>query len=189
MTKPAKQQPNFKPDLGTKERRAKGDVRITGIAKSERQSVSESSVERIAAQKGTDGEPKLSERQVSAAGHYYKCAAAYGVFGRYVGIDMAKEVFGVHSDDGAEWLEDLKQQYIQAADCVSPRYKQAMHAIIFYDYNLTEAGKLMGGKGNSAGDRALPMLKDTLDRLADCFKITVGGKERDYKKHEDNRAA
>ena len=177
-------------DLGTPQRRARGDVRVTGEAKSARKARAETSVERIAGQKDADGEPKLSMRQVEAAKQYYVRAVAYGVFGRYASMSLCKEVFGPTGvDDGAEWLEDRKREYIGASDCVSPRYKQAMHAIILYDQTLTEAGKLMGGKGPNAGAAAFPMLKDTLDRLADFFKITVVGDEADYEKQDKKTAA
>lgn len=189
MTKPARKEP-VRADLGTKERHAKGDVRTNNAAaKSERRAQATTSVERIAAQKDADGEPKLSARQVAAAKQYYVCAAAFGVFGRYASMDLAKEVFGVGPDDGAELLEDKKREYIAAADCISPRYKQAMHAIILYDATLTQAGNLMGRSGPNAGATAFPMLQDTLDRLANFFNITVVGDERDYKKQDNNQAA
>lgn len=173
MTKPAKQQPN-RNDLGTAERRARGDVRITGVGKSERKARAETSVERIAAQKDAKGNPRLDTKQVEAAKRYYVCAASYGVFGRYASMDLAKEVFGsAHDDTGAEWLEDRKREYIKAKDVISPRYCFAMQQIILYDATLTDAGKLMGGKGERAGQVALPILIDTLDRLAVFFGLTV----------------
>ena len=174
MTKPARK-PDFKPDLGTKERQAKGDVRITdALAKSERKARAETSVERIANQKDVNGQPRLSAEQVEAARRYYVCAAAYGFFGRYASMDMAREVFGAsHGGDGAEWLEDRKREYIKATDLVSIRYRSAMHAIILRDETLTAAGKMMGGKGERAGQVALPVLIDTLDRLAAFFGLSA----------------
>lgn len=173
MTRPAHKEP-VRNDLGTPQRRARGDVRITGEAKSERKARAETSVERIASQKDKDGNPRLDTKQVEAARRYYVCAAAYGVFGRYASMDLAEEVFGsAHDDDGAEWLEDRKREYIKAKDIISPRYCFAMHQIILRDATLTEAGKLMGGKGDRAGQVALPVLIDTLDRLAVFFGLTV----------------
>lgn len=178
MTKPARKEP-VRADIGTKERRARGDVRITGPSRSDRQAKAETSVERIAGQRGLDGEPKLTAVHIAAAKQYYECAVAYGVFGRVTSVDFSKEVFGGGDDDGAEWLEDRKRDYLAATRLITKRYSPPMVAIILHDATLTQAGRMMGGRGPNAGAPVLPLLKDTLDRLADYFKIRVVGDERE----------
>lgn len=159
-------------DIGTPERRRHGDIRVTGESKSERKARAESSVERIASRKGADGSPILSSAHVEASKRYYVCAAIYGAFGRIATMDLAKEVFGGnHNNHGAEWQEDRKREYIEATRLISKRYSASMIAIILHDATLTEAGHMSGYRGKDAGAPMLPILVDTLDRLAVYFGL------------------
>jgi hypothetical protein len=164
-------------DIGTKERRDRGDIRITGEGKTDRRARAESSIERIASQKGPDGNPKLSAAHVEAARRYYACAAIYGAFGRFATMDLGKEVFGSAHSCGAEWQEDRKREYIEATRLISKRYSAPMIAVILHDATLTEAGQMMGGKGERAGQVAYPMLVETLDNLAAYFGLVNENKK------------
>lgn len=158
-----------------------GKIRVTGLAKSDRKFKAESSVERIASQtlppKEPGGKriPKLDAAQVEAAKKYYICAVAYGALGRVPTVDFSKEVFGGGTDGGAEWLEDQKRKYIGATRLITKRYSQPMLAILLEDATLTQAGEMCGYKGKDAGAPMLPILQDTLDRLAGFFGL-VGKK-------------
>ena len=89
MTAARKRKPQAEAvDFGTRERRLKGDIRITDApAKADRRARAESSVERIANQKGVDGNPKLTAAQVEAAKRFYTLAVPYGGMGRGASMD------------------------------------------------------------------------------------------------------
>ncbi|MFN3169281.1 MAG: DUF6456 domain-containing protein [Hyphomicrobiales bacterium] len=170
MTKPATKQQPPRADLGTKERRRRGDIRITGEAKSDKRAKAETPVERLASQKDRNGNPKLNAAHVQAARRFYELAVISGDVSRTKTVNLAQEICGgAMSDDHAVKVADLKKEYQQAKRRVSGLWRQPMMAILIEEREVSLAGKMMGGSGNSAAAVAYPVLKDTLHRLAHFF--------------------
>lgn len=143
MTKPArKHQDAIKPDLGTKERRAKGDVRITdALARSERKAQARSPLDRLKDSGKIDDALHQAGQKYAEHVHYAGLA----------GVARTADLLATGGGSGCtygmaatEFQAHHRKEYRKAVQALGKWRASQFQAFVCGDCSLEKVGNLMG---------------------------------------------
>ncbi|WP_375568743.1 hypothetical protein ABWH92_12260 [Ahrensia marina] len=166
MTKPAKQQP-VRADLGTPERRRQGEVRISGVGKSEKRAKAISKLERMHLNGGLDQAQLAAGLKLALHRHYGKMDGHPK--------PMCLERVDSMGQGGPQGLsqQDHSDAYYEACKVIHGRGVMPFLSFVLDDVSKEQCARMLGDYRKQTGLRYMNfIIKKNLRMLAEHWGLT-----------------